>query len=167
MIASIATESHTARRDRWQQAKQTYPALALSAHQALRALDFEERAERTLARIKPSDPFDAYALCDVLADLARALEAWAYISARLWHLCETEQADAEIKALHTLGTEQYRRMLTQHLQVQQQTFTFCQEHEIILRFGVITQALDISQNTDTRTPVFLREVPRLEKEETR
>jgi hypothetical protein len=145
---------------RWQRAKVTYPAVALSAHQALRALEFEERAERALTSIRLTDTFAAYTLCDVLADLSRALEAWVYIGARLWHLCETGQADAEIQALHKNSTEQYLRLLTYHLQVQQQTFAFCQEHQIILRFGVVTQAFDVSrqiQGGNTETSVFLQE----------
>jgi hypothetical protein len=161
MIASLV-ESCQAHRDRWQQAKQTYPTLALSAHQALRALDFEEKAERVLAHTRPATAVDAYSLCDVLADLARALEAWAYVSARLWHLCETGQADAEIKSLHTTSCDHYRRLLIRHLQVQQQTFIFCEHHQVILRFGIVTQALDVSdqiQETNTKTGVSLQEIP--------
>src|SRR5215831_12541191 len=99
MSMQLAANSKKELGERWQRAKVVYPIIALSAHQAQRALEFEGRADLTLTRIRLTDTFAAYTLCDVLADLARALEAWAYIGARLWHLCETGQADAEIQAL--------------------------------------------------------------------
>lgn len=154
MNAQIVVDHREALRERWQQAKSVYRVLALSAHQALCAIQAEEEAEVALAKIIPSDTCSAYTLCDALADLARALEAWAYVNARLWNLCETGQADAEITALHYNSTEQYRRILAAHLHTQEQTFHFCQRHQIVLRFGVITQAFNRS---DTKTPVFLRE----------
>jgi hypothetical protein len=147
MIVQIVADRREALRERWHLAKATYPALALSAHQALRAIQAEEQAEGVLANIVPSNSLDAYKLCDALADLARALEAWAYVSARLWPLCETEQAEAEIRALHKNSTEQYERILTAHLQAQRQTFAFCQQHQIVLRFGVLTQACDVGGKT--------------------
>lgn len=155
----VAADQREALRERWQQAKVAYPALALSAHQALRAIQAEEKAEAVLAAVVPSNPFDAYKLCDALADLARALEAWAYVSARLWHLCGSGQAGTEIKTLHQSSVEQYGRILAAHLQAQAQTFAFCQQHQIILRFGVVTQAFDISSKVRsgrTEVDILLR-----------
>jgi hypothetical protein len=160
MSTQLVTSSREELRERWQQAKMAYPAIALSAHQALRAIQFEEKAEGTLASVVPSNALDAYKLCDALADLSRALEAWVYVSARLWYLCETGQANAEIKVLHTNSTEQYMRILAAHLQTQELTFAFCQQQQIVLRFGVITQALDVGSkghHNGTKTGVSLRE----------
>lgn len=141
---SAQYDERAALRERWQQAKAIYPALALSAHQALRAIQAEEKAEAALATLVPSNPLDVYQLCDALAGLALALETWAYVSARLWHLCQTEQEETEIKALHHTSVEQYARLLDAHLQAQERLFAFCQQHQIILRFGVMTQAFDMS-----------------------
>lgn len=159
MSMHLASCSREELRERWYQAKGAYPAIALSTHQALRAIQAEEKAEGTLASVVPSNALDAYKLCDALTDLAHALEAWVYVSTRLWSLCEAEQASAEIRALHQNSTEQYMRILASHLQAQAQTFTFCQQHQIILRFGVITQAFDVSSkahDNGTNTCVSLR-----------
>lgn len=144
MAIELYTGTQEALRARWQEAKSSYPALALAAHQALRALQAEERAQRALKRIIPSQQEDAYTYCEVLGLLGRALEAWAYIGARLWLLREAEQINEAIAALHESSLAQYAHILLWHQFVQEQAFSFCQEHQVLLRFAVITQTLDLA-----------------------
>ena len=70
-------------RELWTTTKETHPSLALSARQALKALEREAQAEQIIAHLTPHDALDALQLCDALQALADTLELWVSVNARL------------------------------------------------------------------------------------
>lgn len=128
----------------WTHAKETYPAIALSAQQALRALESEAQANRLIAKTTRDNAFDAYTLCDAVHLLGKAVESWAYISARLWAECERKEAEEAIRLFHQSSVTKLQHLLVRHVALQDETYTFCREHQILVRLGVLTQSIDIT-----------------------
>lgn len=129
-------------RQMWSQAQTDYPTLALSARQALHALESERHANALLAQlVLPYNAIDAYTLCDALHALSQAVETWLYISARLWIECQQPDAAQEVQDLHQRSIVQHQRLLMRHVGLQQDIATFCQKHQILLHLGAFTDAI--------------------------
>ena len=124
-------------RELWTTAKETHPSLALSARQALKALEREAQAEQIIAHLTPRDSLDALQLCDALQALADTLELWVSVNARLWLECQHEETESSFRALHQSSITHFQQLQMRHYELQDEVVAFCQKHKVLLRLHAL------------------------------